>query len=314
MELKMIEKNKIIPATWQPRETFPKEEINELTQSIKGMGLIQPIVVRKHGDNYQIIAGERRWRAINNNGSEKVPCVIREDDDVDAKVTSLLENWQRQPVKTVENERFIVNLYQDGMKSGKWKSVNDMSKKTGIPQITLNRILLASKDREKLSPGTNISWRDIDRTRTLKDSPETRKKLLEKHSEGEINALELENTAKKLSQFPEPEQQQEELERMFERKKFAEEEQELDYQKDVEISQKIREPEQIVEGDPSEIRFNTIKNKCEEILWLTPAKINIIENQKFRRDTIDFLKKTENHIRKLLITIGEYDVVEDEEY
>lgn len=306
----MIEKNKLIPATWQPRETFPKEEIEELTQSIKGIGLIQPIVVRKHGDNYQIIAGERRWRAMNNNGSDKIPCVVRSDDDIDAKVTSLVENWQRQAVKTVENEKFIVTLYQEGLQSGKWKSVNDMSNKTGIPNQTLYKILEAGKEREKLRLGGTSSWRDIDRTRSLKDHPETRKKLLQKHSEGKISALELEKVSKELASFPESEQQKEILE-LWEQKN--EEDNELfedTINKYKEIAHGEREPEIIVEKDPSEITRNIIKEQCEHILWITPAKINKIENQKYREETIETLVKTEQHLNKLLKQLDRYEVID----
>ena len=310
MELKMIDKNKIIPATWQPRETFPKEEIDELTQSIKGMGLIQPIVVRKHGENYQIIAGERRWRALDNNGIGKIPCVVREDDDVDAKVTSLVENWQRQPVKTVENERFIVQLYNEGIKTKKFKSLRDMANKTGISQGTLSSIINSYKDRQTLSCSSeNVSWRDIDRTKSLKDHPETRKKLLQKHSEGKITALELENVSKELAEFSEQEQQKEILE-LWEQKN--EEDNELfeeTISKYKEIAKGEREQEIIVEKNPSEITRNIIKEQCEHILWITPAKINKIENKKYRDETIETLVKTEQHLNKLLKQIGRYEVV-----
>lgn len=77
------------------------------------------------------------------------------------------------------------------MKSGKWKSVYDMSGKTGVPESTLHRIIKAKETRDYL-PGQvskKVSWRDIDRTRPLKDNPETRKQILKIRSEGNGNFL-----------------------------------------------------------------------------------------------------------------------------
>lgn len=77
-------------------------------------------------------------------------------------------------------------------KTGKWKSIREMSDKTGIPNQTLYRILEASKEREEFHLGGTSSWRDIDRTKALKDQPETRKKLLDVNNKNNSKVLKCE--------------------------------------------------------------------------------------------------------------------------
>ena len=93
---------KIIPSSTQPRRHFDEDALKELAASIKGTGLIQPIVVRKVGDQFEIIAGERRWRASKLAGLSEVPVVIRELSDKDAFAIALVENIQREDLNPLE--------------------------------------------------------------------------------------------------------------------------------------------------------------------------------------------------------------------
>lgn len=86
----------------QPRTNFKKEELEELAESIKRNGLLQPILVRKVGDKYQIIAGERRWQACKKIGLTTVPVRIRDVDDEDTIVLALVENIQRSDLNPIE--------------------------------------------------------------------------------------------------------------------------------------------------------------------------------------------------------------------
>lgn len=92
----------IEPNPQQPRMNFKKEELEELSESIKKSGLLQPIVVRKVGDKYQIIAGERRWQASKLAALEKVPVRIIEASDDEAIVLALIENIQRSDLNPIE--------------------------------------------------------------------------------------------------------------------------------------------------------------------------------------------------------------------
>jgi ParB family transcriptional regulator, chromosome partitioning protein len=98
-ELKIIE---VEPNRDQPRKRFDEEALDELAESIKRYGLIQPIVVAKKDNYYQIIAGERRWRASKKAGLTTIPAIIREDDEKKNKEIALIENIQREDLNAVE--------------------------------------------------------------------------------------------------------------------------------------------------------------------------------------------------------------------
>ena len=95
--------SQIIPNPLQPRKNFKNEELKELSSSIKNQGLIQPIIVKPTNDNqFQIIAGERRWRACQLNGMHEVDCVIKEIDEKSILEAALIENIQREDLNVIE--------------------------------------------------------------------------------------------------------------------------------------------------------------------------------------------------------------------
>ena len=103
-----IEKIKIIdiePNRNQPRRTFDMEAIEELAESIKVYGVIQPIIVNKKDGYYEIVAGERRWRASKKAGLTEIPCIIRNDDERKTKEIALIENIQREDLNPIEKAK-----------------------------------------------------------------------------------------------------------------------------------------------------------------------------------------------------------------
>ena len=92
----------IIPNPTQPRTEFDEEALEELAESIKQLGLIQPITVKRSGDKYIIISGERRWRAAEKAGLEALPAYIREVDDITLHAMALVENIQREDLNAIE--------------------------------------------------------------------------------------------------------------------------------------------------------------------------------------------------------------------
>ena len=84
--------HEIMPNVNQPRKTFPEEKIEELADSIREHGIIQPIVVRKKQKGYEIVAGERRWRAAMKAGLSEVPCLLRELSDEQNMLIAIIEN------------------------------------------------------------------------------------------------------------------------------------------------------------------------------------------------------------------------------
>src|SRR2546426_6365389 len=93
--LQNIPVSKIVPSPFQPRESFEKTGLEELAASIKGLDLLQPIVVRPHKSGFQIACGERRWRAAQMAGLKEVPAIVREMDDRTLQLYSIVENLHR---------------------------------------------------------------------------------------------------------------------------------------------------------------------------------------------------------------------------
>ena len=105
--------NEIEPNVHQARKIFDEEGIEDLANSIKEYGIIQPIVVAKKEKYYEIIAGERRWRASKKAGLDEVPVIIREDNEQRNKEISLIENIQREDLNPIEKARGIKELMDE---------------------------------------------------------------------------------------------------------------------------------------------------------------------------------------------------------
>jgi ParB family transcriptional regulator, chromosome partitioning protein len=101
-EVKNIPVDEIVPSPYQPRTIFDDERIDELCQTIKTHGVIQPIVVRIRNNKYEIIAGERRWRASKKLGLSTIPAIIRDFNDSQAASIALIENLQREGLTAIE--------------------------------------------------------------------------------------------------------------------------------------------------------------------------------------------------------------------
>jgi len=110
-ELREIDIDLIEPNKEQPRTRFDDEKLGELTQSIKENGIIQPIILRRNKNNkYEIVAGERRWRAAQKAGFKKIPAVIREVSDEKLLELALIENIQRHELNSMEEARAYQKL------------------------------------------------------------------------------------------------------------------------------------------------------------------------------------------------------------
>ncbi len=112
-EIQKINISQIVPNPLQPRKNFKDEELKELSSSIKNQGLIQPIIVKRTDDNqFQIIAGERRWRACQLNGMHEVDCVIKNLDDTNVLEAALIENIQREDLNVIEEANAYKGLIE----------------------------------------------------------------------------------------------------------------------------------------------------------------------------------------------------------
>ena len=102
--VKQIKLNEIEPNKAQARKKFDEESIEDLANSIKEYGVIQPIIVSKKDNYYEIVAGERRWRASKKAGLDTIPAIIRDDNEQKNKEISLIENIQREDLNPIEPE------------------------------------------------------------------------------------------------------------------------------------------------------------------------------------------------------------------
>ena len=130
--LKKLKITEVEPNRDQPRKKFDQEALEELSQSIKEYGLIQPIVVTKKDNYYSIIAGERRWRASKLAGLEEIPAIIREDDEKINSEISLIENMQREDLNPYEKAlgiRTLIDNYD--------MSQEEVAKKLGKGRSTI---------------------------------------------------------------------------------------------------------------------------------------------------------------------------------
>jgi ParB family chromosome partitioning protein len=101
-EVKSIPVNEIAPSPYQPRTIFDDERIDELCQTIKTHGVIQPVIVRVRNNKFELIAGERRLRAVKKLGMETIPAIIRDFNDSQAASIALIENLQREGLTAIE--------------------------------------------------------------------------------------------------------------------------------------------------------------------------------------------------------------------
>jgi ParB family transcriptional regulator, chromosome partitioning protein len=112
-EVLQIPVQHIIPNRFQPRTVFIDERIEELSQTIEAHGIIQPIVIRGIGENqYELIAGERRWRAVQKLGWEKIPAIVKEMDDSQTASVALIENLQREELTAIEEAMAYAKLLE----------------------------------------------------------------------------------------------------------------------------------------------------------------------------------------------------------
>ena len=160
IETNKISINEIVRNRFQPRKHFDKEGLNELSNSIKERGVIQPIVVRpaKSAEGkFEIIAGERRWLAAQNAGLHEVPVVILNVDDVKSLEFAIVENVQRQDLNSIEEARGYKKLIdefdynQDKLSKFIGKSRSYIA--NSLRLLTLSEEILLMVEESKLSPG-----------------------------------------------------------------------------------------------------------------------------------------------------------------
>ena len=147
----------IIRNKLQPRKNFNKEQMDELTNSIKERGIIQPIIVRRQSDKYEIIAGERRWQAAQNAGLHEVPVVEIEADDLKSLEFAIVENVQRDDLNSIEEangyKRLIDEFKYDHEKVAKFIGKSRTHITNCLRLLSLPAEVIKLIEAKKLSQG-----------------------------------------------------------------------------------------------------------------------------------------------------------------
>ncbi|CAM3631005.1 nucleoid occlusion protein [Marinicrinis lubricantis] len=156
-EVRQLPIDDIVPSPYQPRTIFDDEKIDELCQTIKTHGVIQPIVVRIRQNHYEIIAGERRYRAVKKLGMDHIPAIIREFNDSQAASIALIENLQRENLTSIEEAAAyqqlieLHSLTQESLAQRLGKSQSTIANKIRLLQLSdpVKEALLERKITER---------------------------------------------------------------------------------------------------------------------------------------------------------------------
>jgi ParB family transcriptional regulator, chromosome partitioning protein len=144
---------KIVPNTYQPRKIFDKDALEELVESIKVHGIIQPLVVRQRDGHYELIAGERRWRAAQRAGLKKVPVVVKElEGDVPSLELAIVENIQREQLNCIE-EAIAYQQLMDEFQLSQEDIAHRVGKNRATIANTMRLLKLPAIIREDLTSG-----------------------------------------------------------------------------------------------------------------------------------------------------------------
>ncbi len=187
----------ILPNQFQPREVFDEAGLEELADSIKKHGIIQPVIVRSQGDKYELIAGERRCKAAALAGLTKIPAIVREMDDKESAKVSLLENLQRKNLSAIEEARTYKKILElDNM------TQDDLAKTMGKSQPAIaNKIRLLGLPEEVQDAliKNQISERHARSLLNVKDK-EQQLKMLDRIRNERLTVRELDAEIKKIVQ------------------------------------------------------------------------------------------------------------------
>lgn len=185
----------IIPNRFQPRLTFDEKALQELSDSIKVHGVIQPLVLRKVGNKYEIIAGERRYKASCMAGLTKVPAIVRELTDNESAEIALIENIQRKNLSSIEEAQSYKNLLERG-----YLTQDELAKKLGVSQPTIAnklRLLNLCDEVQEALLNEQISERHA-RSLLQIENPDEQKKILNRVIKERLTVKQLDNEIKKM--------------------------------------------------------------------------------------------------------------------
>ncbi len=189
----------IDPSPYQPRTRFREEALEELARSIRASGIIQPLILRPNGARYQLIAGERRWRAAQRASLSRVPAIVRDVPDAQALEITLVENIQREDLNPIEQARAFERLMAEFQ-----LTQENVAERTGKDRATVAnalRLLKLEKPLQDLIEEGRITAGHGRALLAIAD-PKTRSAVAQRAARGGLTVRQLERLAARRSRAP----------------------------------------------------------------------------------------------------------------
>ena len=197
----MVKLSKVEPNREQPRKNFDEDSLQELAESLKQFGMLQPILVQNRGDYYEIIAGERRWRAAKIAGLKEVPVIVRELTDQEIVEISLIENIQREDLNPIEEAQAYKRLLTEFHL--KQDEVAERVSKSRTAVTNSMRLLKLCDEVQKMVVDDMISTGHARALISIED-PEEQYLIAQKIFNEKLSVREVEKLVKDLHKPPKP--------------------------------------------------------------------------------------------------------------
>ena len=197
----MVKLSKVEPNREQPRKNFDEDSLQELAESLKQFGMLQPILVQNRGDYYEIIAGERRWRAAKIAGLKEVPVIVRELTDQEIVEISLIENIQREDLNPIEEAQAYKRLLTEF--HIKQDEVAERVSKSRTAVTNSMRLLKLCDEVQKMVVDDMISTGHARALISIED-PEEQYLIAQKIFDEKLSVREVEKLVKDLHKPPKP--------------------------------------------------------------------------------------------------------------
>jgi ParB family transcriptional regulator, chromosome partitioning protein len=196
-ELRRLPIHLVHPRSDQPRQRIDLRALDELTQSVRSHGVLQPIRVRTHPDGYEIIAGERRWRAARSAGLQDIPAIVVETDDDQAYVEALIENVQREELNALDRAQALTRL-RVTLQLRSWQEVGEL---VGITRQHVHNLLkvahLPEPIREDIRAG-DLTEKHARALLRLQGHPDEQSRLWERIHAEKLSGRAAEKVARSL--------------------------------------------------------------------------------------------------------------------
>lgn len=292
----------IVPSPFQPREGFPKEELEELAASLGSLDMIQPIIVRPKGASYEIACGERRWRAAKMAGWERIPAIVRDLDDRGLQLYSLVENFHRKDLTSQEREKALYDLWNKHFSRPGGKT--EMARAIGLSERAVESAIFAYQARGKVrmerEEAERITTHDLVETRGMAEP--VAKRALEAKAKGELEATELRELGPVLRRS-EPEVAEEFLEDYLTEKRAVKTEVERARRVLEEEAEPTKQLRRQLSAD--EKRLEDFAETASKVRSWTVAAVEMIETPDLRRKAAEYVEGVAQHCSSLARALRE---------